>query len=208
MSFADQVSIGGGQVASGAANAGNPVKGGAVYNVAEPTAASGQVLDAQCDINGNLKTSIVNGVTSGTAGAASANVISVQGVANMTPVLTAPAAITSGGASYNNAIAPSAPAIQTVKSSAGNILGIVAFNLLSTPVFLKFFDAASPTLGTTPASFQYMIPGNTGGAGFVIQIPGQRSCVNAIKYIVSNGISYTDQSVITGSAVLVDVTYN
>lgn len=208
MSFADSTTIANGQVASGAANSGNPVKAGAAYNTSAPTAANGQVLDAQCDVNGNLKVNVVNGVTAGTAGSASAAVLSVQGIASMTPIQTVSGLATSGGASYSNAIAPATPAITTVKSSAGNIYGIVAFNLLTTPVYLKIFDAASPTLGSTASSFQYMIPGNAGGAGFSIQIAGQRSCANAIKYAVTGGIATTDNTSITANSVLIDIAYN
>jgi len=115
---------------------------------------------------------------------------------------------TSGGASYNNAIAPATPAVTTVKASAGNLYGIVAFNLLATPVYLKFYDASSVTLGTTACTFQFMVPGNAGGAGFVIELPVPRSCANAIKYAVTNAIATTDNTGITANSVIVDVAYN
>lgn len=116
--------------------------------------------------------------------------------------------VNSGPTSYVNAIAPATPAATTVKSAAGIIYGIECFNLLATPVYLKIFDvSAAVTLGTTAATFQFMIPGNTGGAGFVIQFGGARSCANAIKYAVTGGISLADNTSITTNSVIVDISY-
>jgi hypothetical protein len=127
---------------------------------------------------------------------------------NPLPVQTVPTLATSGGASYVTLIAPATVAVETAKSSAGNVYGIIAFNLLSTPVYLKMFDAASITLGTTSANYQFMIPGNTGGAGFVIQLPVPRSHATSIKYAVSNGIALNDNTAITANSVIVDISYN
>ena len=54
-SSADQVQ---GNVASGAADSGNPVKVGCVYNAAAPTVASGQRVDCQASTRGSLNVSI------------------------------------------------------------------------------------------------------------------------------------------------------
>lgn len=125
------------------------------------------------------------------------------------PVTATPLLTTSGGASYSNKIAPATPAITTAKGSAGNVYGVIAMNLLATPVYIKFWDTgSSPTLGTTSATYQFMIPGNTGGAGFVIPLVVPRSHANAIYYAITNGISLTDNTSITANSVVVDVQYN
>ena len=54
-----------GTVASGATNAGNPVKIGAAYNTAAPTFTTGQLGDVQMDVNGNLKVNIAAGAAAG-----------------------------------------------------------------------------------------------------------------------------------------------
>jgi hypothetical protein len=84
----------------------------------------------------------------------------------------------------------------------------MCFNLNATPVYLKVFDASSVTLGTTSATFQFMIPGNTGGAGVALAIPGQRSCATEIQIAVTGGISLTDDTSITANSVIVDISYN
>lgn len=45
-----------GNVASGATDSGNPVKGGGVFNTSKPTVTTGQRVDNQSDANGNLYT--------------------------------------------------------------------------------------------------------------------------------------------------------
>jgi hypothetical protein len=54
-----------GGIASGAADSGNPVKVGAVYNSAPPTFASGNRSDLQADVNGFLKVNIAAGAAAG-----------------------------------------------------------------------------------------------------------------------------------------------
>lgn len=50
--------IGTGNISSGTADSGNPVKIGAVFNTVQPTVASGQRVDAQADNRGNLKVNV------------------------------------------------------------------------------------------------------------------------------------------------------
>lgn len=54
----DQAAMTSGTVASGAADSGNPVKVGGVYNATAPTLGDGERGDAQIDANGNLKVAI------------------------------------------------------------------------------------------------------------------------------------------------------
>jgi hypothetical protein len=152
---------------------------------------------------------VTNAIPAGTAGTPSTQVVSVQGITAMTPIQISSSLGTTGGASYVNNIAPATPTVVTVKSGAGNVYEIVCFNLLTTPVFLKLYDVSgSVTLGSTAATFQYMIPGNSGGAGFVMPIGVARSFANAIKYAVTGGIALADNTAITASAVIVDISYN
>jgi len=218
MAYLENLNVQNGQAPSLGTNTGNPVKIGGAYNSSPPTVVSGEVVDLQVDTNGNLKTNVSNGIAAGTAGAASANVVTVQGIASMTPVAvtlssnavtTQPAQNTTGGASYYNAIPPATPAVATVKSSGGNILGIRCVNLNASAVFVKFWDTASAiTLGTTAATYQFAVPGNTAGAGIVIPLPEGRTHANSIKIAVTGGISLTDNTAITANTVVLDIGYN
>jgi hypothetical protein len=209
MAYFGEVTIQGGTVASGSSASGiDPVLTGAVYNSSPPTLATGELVNLQTDVNGNVKVSVVNAAPTGTAGSPATAVLTLQGITGMTPIQTVTATATSGGASYNNAIAPATPAVTTVKGSAGNMVSCVAFNNNATPVYLKFFDLASVTAGVTAATFQYMVPGNSGGAGFALTLPGQRSFANAIKYLVSGAIAAADNTAITANTVIIDISFN
>ena len=71
-----------GKVASGAANAGNPVKVGCVYNSTLPSLTSGQVVDTQCDVNGSVRVNLVtSNFNSGFTG--NTNTISYVGGSNV-----------------------------------------------------------------------------------------------------------------------------
>lgn len=116
----------------------------------------------------------------GTAGTASADVITVQGIASMTAIktdgsaVTQPvslAAATTGGATP---YASNGTCSKTqVKGSAGTIYHISCVNVSSAVVYLQLFNVASAsvTLGTTTPDLQWAVPtqaAGTSGAGFVI----------------------------------------
>lgn len=113
------------------------------------------------------------------------------------------------GASLSSVIQPATAAVQTVKSTAGVVAGIVCFNMTSAPVFVHMFDVVSGsiTMGTTSANYQFMCPGNTGGAGFIVNFVYPVAFSNAINYLTSLNITATDHTAITGSSVIVDVLY-
>lgn len=151
---------------------------------------------------------VANGITSGTAGAPSTQVVSVQGILGGVVVCTTPVVSGQAGAAYFNQIAPATATLATPKGSAGFLYGVVAFNLNATPVYLKFFDNNSASLGSTDCNFQYMIPGNTGGAGFVIPLMAPRYFTNSIKFAVTGAIGTHDNTAIPANSVIVDVSYS
>jgi hypothetical protein len=209
MSYADNILVQG-QVASAAANAGNPVKTGGVYNSAAPSFANGEVADAQVDINGNLKVNVTNGVSGGTAGSPSTTVLTVQGNAGMSAVQVQSA--TGGLALPFTLVAPATAAVEAVQGASpgpGQVLWVHAGNILATPVYLKFWDLSTAvTLGTTAAKWQMMIPGNTAGATVNANIPDGMVFANAIKCAVTGGISLTDNTNITANSVIVSIGYS
>jgi hypothetical protein len=196
MSFADTVNAQG-IVPSGSSNTpgsgtNNPVKIGAVYNSSQPSLSTGEVADAQCDVNANLKVVVENGVAGSASGSPSSTaVITTQPMTGITYNFIAPATVT----------------LETIKSTGGILYQVIAFNLLATPVYIKLFDATSVTLGTTACTYQFMVPGNTGGAGFAIAFAVGRLHNNAIKAAITLDIATTDDTNITANSVIVDFTY-
>ena len=114
----------------------------------------------------------------------------------------------SQASSLVSAIAPATPAVSTPKASAGVVTQISCFNILATPVYVKLFDASSVTLGTTAATYQFMCPGNTAGAGFVISFPWALTFATQIKYAVTGSIATNDNTSITAASVIVNIGFN
>jgi hypothetical protein len=106
-----------------------------------------------------------------------------------------------------SAVAPATPAATPIKASAGYILSVVCGSILATPVYIKLFNTASVTLGTTSATMNLLCPGNTAGAGFVYSLPWPATFSTAIDYAVTGGISPTDNTAITASSVTVTFIY-
>lgn len=115
-----------------------------------------------------------------------------------------------GGAPFSSVIQPGTPAIQTVKAAAGNLYSVTCFNVTAAPVYVKLFDVASGsiTLGTTNATYQFLCPGNTAGAGFVVNFAVPVAFTNAINYITGLNIGSTDHTAITATSVIVNMVYN
>ena len=97
--------------------------------------------------------------------------------ANATPWLVTDTPATSGGLSQSSFVGAASNNKTAVKASAGQLYFISVQNLAATPVYLKVFDktSANVTAGTTACDYQFMIPGNTAGAGVVLNIDKGRS---------------------------------
>lgn len=210
-----------GNVAVGGAATGNPLYLGAVN--------SGNMKALTADASGNLNVDIQagaipaevdnsSGFTSGsTQGLAfmcgyndsiatpSSGNLAVPRISVNRQLRTVIDACANGGWTLDTLIAPTTPAVHTIKSAAGQIGFIHAVNLSSAIVYIKFFDqSGAVTLGVTAASSQVAIPFNTQGAGFVLSVPAGLNFVNKVQFAVTQGISATDNtSVGTANAVLI-----
>lgn len=145
----------------------------------------------------------------GTAGTASADVITIQGIASMTKLLVTPdagstvqpVAGTASGASISAFNSAASNNLTAVKASAGNIYSIIAINTTATIYYLKLFDG-TPTMGATNAIGNIPIPANTSAAGVVIPIPVGLSFATNISVALTGGIALNDNTnAATGVAV-------
>lgn len=89
---------------------------------------------------------------------------------------------------------PATPAVQTIKGSAGRLLGFVLCNTNVAARFFKVFNATAPTLGTTAAVIDICLPTNQvveisfeGGIGFA----------TAITCAITGGRGATNNTAIT-----------
>jgi hypothetical protein len=172
------------------------------------TAGKSSVVTVDSVDNG-LWSHLVNGIASGTAGTPSSNVVTIQGVTSMTPVQVQVLSEPSGGATRSSVVAPATPAVQTLKSGSGTLFMLSLTNTSSSIAYIHFYDVSGTiTLGTTSATDVYAIPANTSGAGSNVPVPTVGlAFTNQIAYAVTGGIGATDNSAITGSAVIVNAAY-
>lgn len=121
------------------------------------------------------------------AGAAAIGDIGVQYRANATGAGT-PTSINS----------PATPAVQTIKGTAGRLLGVVLFNSNAATRFLKLFNNAAPTLGTTAAAFEIALPTNV---PVILTFEGGIGFATAITCAITGARGLTDNTAITGNEV-------
>lgn len=148
--------------------------------------------------------------------------VSVQDLRPMTPQGALPVNVTGGGlvlASGANAIgdvgvqyranatgagtptninSPTTPAVQTIKGTAGRLLGFTLVNTNAAARFLKVFNVAAPTLGTTAATLDICLPPNVPVS---VTFEGGIAFATAITCAVTGARGATDNTVITGNEV-------
>lgn len=140
-----------GSVASGAADSGNPVKFGAVYNATLPTISTGQRVDAQADLSGNIRVTLAAATSTPNDGIVNSSLSGVTSPTSQTgarPLLIAPVAfngtswdrVRNAGTAGTGLLVENGPysrgrvtADGRIKSSAGFIHTISIAPLTATP---------------------------------------------------------------------------
>jgi hypothetical protein len=150
-------------------------------------------------------------VGAGSAGSANAGVMTIQGIASMTPVQATLVPATSGGLSIVSNIVANNTTSVAVKASAGQLYGVQAFNNGTTIVYIKLYNATqgSTTCGSGTPVARYMIPApSSGGSGFVFEMPNGMAFSTAITYCVTGGIADNDTTAPAASTFLVNFVYD
>lgn len=101
---------------------------------------------------------------------------------------------------------------EEIKSSAGQIFSISAFNTTAAPLWLRFYNAtaANTTVGTTAAHMgPFLVPGNadSDGAGFVWNNTIGAAFGTAISAAVTTGVAAADTGAPGANACVVVVGY-
>lgn len=186
-----------GNVASGATDAGNPVKVGGRYNTAAPTLTNGQRGDLQLDVNGQLKNIDSASVAAlNTANTYLSTIATNSGDTNpATVVLTAP---TTGGCTpFHGTSAASTNSTAVKAAAAGTLCSLQLVNTTGTIYFFRMYDlAAAPTCSSaTGAVHSWPIPASASGAGVAIPIgPYGEAFANGIGFCITGGGADTDNT--------------
>lgn len=92
-----------------------------------------------------------------------------------------------------------------VRSSAGHLMTIEAFNSGTSPVYLRIYDqATAPASSDTPVR-RYMIPGGTGAGGFIREYLRGRKFTTGIGYRVTGAAADNDTTALAANQVMVNV---
>jgi hypothetical protein len=145
----------------------------------------------------------VNAVQSGTWTVQPGN------TANSTAWLVQDVAGTTGGSSFNGFVGAASNNKTQIKGSAGTLYLVSVQNIAATPVYLKVFNATSAnvTAGTTACDFQFIIPGNTAGAGIVLDSAKGIALGTAITVMLTAGIATTDNTSVSANQQVVTIGY-
>lgn len=196
-----------GTVAGAAADSGNPVKAGGVYNTTPPTYTNAQRSDLQVDTRGNLKVSInaadsTNTVTTTTAAADAVTASSIGGMSrafqyrlngstwdrDVKP--NAVSRIVSSAASTNATVA---------KAAAGNLFNVLWSNANAAVRYLKIYNkATAPTVGTDTPILTITLPALT--TSFITFDSLYFS--TGISYALTTGIADADTGAVSAADIL------
>jgi hypothetical protein len=127
--------------------------------------------------------------------------------ANTTPWLVTDTPATSGGLSKFHLVGAATTNATNVKASAGQVYAITAFNLNAAPRYLKFHNTAGTPTAGSGVTDTYMIPGNTAGAGVVLNIDKGIAFGTGIGITLVTGIADSDATAIAANEVVVNIYY-
>lgn len=115
---------------------------------------------------------------------------------------------TSGGLSAYSVISLATTNGANVKASAGQIYVLIATNINAAVRYLKLYNkATAPVVGTDTPVARFAIPGNAGGAGFVIPIPDGLAFAAGIGVGLTTGSADGDTGAVAAGDIIVNVLY-
>lgn len=217
----------GGVAADNAAVSGNPVLSAGRYDTSPATRGDGDVATLQLDSVGRLHVAdgggsltVDNATFSVTGGGVESSALRVTLANDSTGLLSVDdnggsltvdePPVTSGGLSMHHLTSAATNNATTVKASAGQVYSMQAMNKNASPRYLKFYNKASNPAPATDSSLLVkviMIPGNSAGAGAVLNWDKGLEFTTGVAYAVVNGASDTDNTSIGSEDVQVNVDY-
>jgi hypothetical protein len=100
-------------------------------------------------------------------------------------------ATATGAANPGSVVSPATAAATSLKATAGRLLGCELYNAAASARYLKMFNVAAPTLGTTAAVYELVLPPN---AYLDFQFPGGLAHSAAVVYAITSAPGLTDNT--------------
>jgi len=128
------------------------------------------------------------------------NVVNIGGTANASQAgtLTLGTTAATNGMTLGTLVAPLTVATTTVKATAGKLYHMTVSNAQASAVYLKLYNAAAVTLGTTAATLNYMIPASSSFSLAINDVGLYFS--TGIIFAVTGGQALTDSTALTTAA--------
>lgn len=114
---------------------------------------------------------------------------------------------TSGGLSKFHLVGAGTTNATNIKASAGQVYSITAFNIGATPIYVKFHNTAGTPTAGSGVTDTYLIPGNTSGAGMVINIDKGVSFSTGIGITTVTGITDASTVAIAADTLVLNIYY-
>lgn len=130
----------------------------------------------------------------------SGTITTVTTVGSVTALAAINSVATTNGLSIGTQVTPTTPATLSIKGTAGRLHFLQVGNPNIGSVYVKVFNLAAPTLGTTAANMNFLIPANS-SINVAINDTGLFFST-AIVVAVTNGPALTDNTAITTGCTL------
>jgi hypothetical protein len=188
---------------------GNGVSGTGVQRVTIASDSTGQVaLAAGSAVIGHVIVDSGTVTTVSTVAAVTAITNALPAGTNTLGGVTNVGTATGSGLTQKTFVSANSDNATCLKASAGQVYSIQAFNLNAAPRYLKFQNkATTPTIGTDTNTKVIMIPGNTAGAGVVINFHTPIPFSTGISYGLVTGIANNDDTSVGAGDCVVNIDY-
>jgi len=103
-----------------------------------------------------------------------------------------------GAATVTNVLSPATPTGQSIKASAGRLLGFSLVNVNAATRWLKVFNATTVTPGTTSALFEIALPPNQ---QVFVSLEGGMAFSTGIMAMITGGQGLTNNTAITANEI-------
>lgn len=114
---------------------------------------------------------------------------------------------TSGGLLKFHLVSAATTNATNVKASAGQVYAITAFNLNAAARYLKLHNTAGTPTAGTGVTDTFLIPGNTAGAGLVLNIDKGIVFSTGIAFTLVTGIADTDATAVALNEIVLNIYY-
>lgn len=130
-----------------------------------------------------------------------------QPVSIAATVVTSEVPVTTGGLSGYNFLSTAAVISAAIKASAGQVYSMQFFNKNASPMYVRLYNMTTAPATTDTPVWRGIIPGNAGGAGYIVQFPTGFAFGTGIGIRVTAAVADNDATALTANDTIGNVQY-